>query len=400
MTFFRIILILFSLVLTVCNGAESAAPIVTLLSTAQLVRQQNPDLIAARWRLREARGRITQSGRLTNPEIETTFERDPHQQQGYEIGITQRFPLTQRLHLEKAIARADWSACEADIRELERHLIAQAHEQVVKILALRERRSLLQERIRHAAEFAEFLGQSVAVGEASPLDAGQARLEARSLESDMRQLDASEASATGLLKPLLGMTPAQRLLVSGSLAEPQTTTLRSSVTNRPDYQAARHETDSAAQELELERAKKYEDIEAGIFAGQDRNDDTVVALRFKIPLPIWNDNRGAIDSARAKMERKTREAAALERSIELEVESARAEMLSWAELVTEIRDHMLPLAEEQATLAETTFRKGQGEILSVFRCREKFGQLANSRLDALEQYHLAQVRLHSAINKD
>jgi len=59
----------------------------------------------------------------------------------------------------------------------------------------------------------------------------------------------------------------------------------------------------------------------------------------------------------------------------------------------------MPLAEEQRTLAETTYRNGQGEIQSVLRTREKRLQLAVARLDALREFHLARVRHETALAK-
>jgi hypothetical protein len=50
------------------------------------------------------------------------------------------------------------------------------------------------------------------------------------------------------------------------------------------------------------------------------------------------------------------------------------------------------LAEAHVSAAETAFRSGQGDLQAVFRSREKRLDLANSRLDALRQFHLARVR--------
>ena len=67
-------------------------------------------------------------------------------------------------------------------------------------------------------------------------------------------------------------------------------------------------------------------------------------------------------------------------------------MIQWAKLISEINDTLLPLAEEQTTLAEKTYRTGQGEIQSVLRAREKRLQLAGAKIDALREFHLARVR--------
>lgn len=382
--------------------------VVSLDSVGNRVRAQNPDLAAARLRIREALGRMNQSGRLANPELETAFEHDPRMRdRKFEIGFTQRFPLTGRLRLEKEVTAAEYKASEAEVREIERRIIAEAREGVVNVLAIRQRRELLNQQAGLSKVFSEFLAGIAAKGEGSPLDAGQAKLEAAGIALEMRQLDASEAAAVGVLKPLLGMTPAEALIVSGTLPAPAIPQAGANHANRPDYQVAALEAAAADKNVELEQARKYEDVEAGLFAGAERTEDApegydkeaLVGLRFKIPLPLWNKNEGAIEEAQARKERKDKEATALARSIHLEAAAAKAEMEEWSKLLAELASTLIPLAEEQAAAAEDVFRKGQGEIQTVFRTREKRLQLSAARLDALLQFHLARVRYEAALGQ-
>jgi cobalt-zinc-cadmium efflux system outer membrane protein len=146
-------------------------------------------------------------------------------------------------------------------------------------------------------------------------------------------------------------------------------------------------------------------VEGGIFAAAERAEDApngydneaIVGLRFKIPLPLRNKNEGAIQEAAARQQRKEMEAAALGRNIRLQADAARDEMRAWAEMIAEINSTLLPLADEQSALAETAYRSGQGEIQSVLRAREKRLQLAAARLDALREFHLARVRHDTAL---
>lgn len=387
--------------------AESSL-IVTLASVGNRVRSQNPDLAAARFRIQEALGRMNQAGRLDNPELETSHEHNPRFREGkFEIGFSQRFPLTGRLQLEKDVSLTELKSSEAEVREVERQLVGRARESIVKILASRQRRELLREQSRVSAEFAKFLSDTSAKGEGSPLDAGQAKLEAASLSMEMRQLDAAEISLAGELKPLLGMRPGEALSVGGFLPEPSLPAAHADPSRRPDFQAAKLDAHAAAQGVAFEQARRYDDVEGGIFAAAERTEDApegydnegIVGIRFKIPLPLWNKNEGAIQEAQAKQQRKEKEAIALSRNIRLEAEAARAEMEEWAKMIGEINGTLLPLADEQATLAETTFRSGQGEIQSVLRSREKRLQLAAARLDALREFHLARVRHETALAK-
>lgn len=387
--------------------ADSAV-VVSLASVGGRIRSQNPDLAAARLRIQEALGRMNQSGRLANPELATSIEHNPRFREGkIEVGFSQRFPVTGRLQLEKDVSLTELRSSEAEVREVERQLIGQAREAVVKILATRQRRELLREQSGVSTGFAKFLSEIAAKGEGSPLDAGQAKLEAASLAMEMRQLDAGETALIGGLKPLLGMHPGESLSVGGNLPEPAVPGIAADPSRRPDFQAAKLDALAAAQSVALEQSRRYEDWEGGVFTGVERTEDApegykseaIVGVQLKVPLPLWNKNEGAIQEAQAKQERKEKEAVALSSNIRLEAEAARAEMEEWAKMIREINETLLPLADEQSTFAETTFRNGQGEIQSVLRSREKRLQLAAARLDALREFHLARVRHETALGK-
>lgn len=381
------------------------AVIVTLASVGDRIHNQNPSLAAARLRIEEARGRLNQAGRLENPRLETSLEHNPKFREGkIEIGLSQQFPVTGRLRLEKEIKRTELDAAHIEVREVERQLTGQAREAVVKLLAIRERRGLLNKQADLTRDFAERLSKIAAKGEGSPLDAGQAKLEAAGVAMELRQLDATEAALAGTLKPLLGMRPDEAVSIGGTLPEAVLPDTAVDPSRRPDFQIAKLEARAAAQGVVLEQFRSREDWEGGFFTGVERSEDVpegyeteaMVGIQLKIPWPLWNRNEGNIQEARAKQARVEKEAVALSRGIRLEAGSARAEMEQWAKMIHEIDDTLLPLADEQTDFATTTYQNGQGEIQAVLRSREKRLQLVLARLEALQEFHLARVRHEAA----
>src|SRR4026208_58916 len=86
----------------------------TLESAPDYALRHNLTLAAARLRIDEARGRLSQAGRFSNPEVELELNRNIRAPEGA-VGVTlmQKFPLTARLRLEKAVTRAELAAAEA-----------------------------------------------------------------------------------------------------------------------------------------------------------------------------------------------------------------------------------------------------------------------------------------------
>ena len=70
--------------------------------------QQNPALNAARTTIDRAEGNRQQAGRWANPELSIDYATDrtfnDEGEYGYSVGFEQRFPVTNRLRLQKSIA--------------------------------------------------------------------------------------------------------------------------------------------------------------------------------------------------------------------------------------------------------------------------------------------------------
>ena len=113
----------FTFIFILAASAGAAEVRLTLDSAADYALTHNPTLAAARLRIEEARGRLQQSGRLSNPELEFDFTRNTMGREGsLGVALMQRFPLTARLRHEKAVSRAELAAAEAEVRDGERKL--------------------------------------------------------------------------------------------------------------------------------------------------------------------------------------------------------------------------------------------------------------------------------------
>ncbi|GHC51267.1 hypothetical protein GCM10007100_16810 [Roseibacillus persicicus] len=374
------------------------------------MRANNPSLAAARWRIAEAEARLQGAGLRDNPELEVGFEHNSTLREGrIEVGLSQRFPVTDRLSLEKKVSATEVLQARAEVENVERTLIVEARALLIEVIGLRKQQSLRAEQAQVAASLAEFITKAASKGELSPLDAGQAKLDSAKLKAEIPSLKAAELAATGKLKPLLGMRPADTLHIAGNeLPSPRFAKNAVQLNARPDYQAAQLAAQASAQSIALEEAKRYDDIEVGVVAGLERSEDApegyesegVIGLRVKLALPFWQKNEGAIQEARARTTRKQLETAALEEEIKHEAEAAYQEMLEWASLVRSLDQDLLPQAAEQASQSEKAYREGLGDLQAILRAREQQLQLADSQIETLKQFHLARVRYEAVTGQN
>ena len=372
---------------------------------AERVRTHHPGLKAARLMVEEARGRRLDAGRLANPTLNADWRSESRLSPATsEFSFEQSFPVTRRLTLEKQLTDQLVQAAELEVRDVERRLIAEARQLAVRVVALDEQRRLRRDQQQVAAELAAFAEGRAQAGELSSFDARQVELDAQRLKLEMRVLEAQTVGLLGQLKPFLGLPAEAALRLPESLPSarlPQA----SNWEERPDYQLAQTKVGAAKTEVELAKAKKWQDWSLGLVGGSEqqhlqsqREGTGYVGLRFSLPLPLWNRNQGEIAEKAAAAERMRLEAEALAMQISSEAGAARQEMEFNAALVQEVQAQLLPIATQQVEALEKAYETGQADLQAVLRARDQHLQLKSTALDALRDFHLARIRYEAALS--
>lgn len=372
---------------------------------------KNADLVAARLAIDEAQGRLVQSGRLTNPELEVEVKPQVNlgglgAQGVFAVGFTQRFPLTARLRLEKEVSRAALAVARAEVRDAERRLAAEALTGAIGLLAMDSQRNLKERQLTNSRELAAVAGKSATLGEGSGVEAAQFDLEAQELAVQRTQLETERAELVGSLRPLLGVVASDSIEIAGELSPARTpeATGETPLAARPDYQAALARRETADRALALARANRWQDIGVGVFGElQQQEDDPLgvvndnfIGLRVSLPLPFWNRNQGRIQESAATVQRAERESEALAIRIRSEVEAAQRQMATTARLDMEVSGTLLPNAAKLEERLETLRSEGQATLTEVLRARERRFRVESIRLDARRDFHRARVRLDAA----
>lgn len=395
------------LLLCASTAATAATVPISLSQSATYVRQNNPDLKAARLRIDEAKGRLLGSGRLSNPEVGASLTHDRRFREGtLGVSFDQKFPLTSRLSLEKTLSQKLVSAAELEVREMERQTIAEAQSLLVKLLSIDQQKALRKQQTELAQKLSSFAADRSNKGEISPLDAAQAQVDSQRLVLEGRKLEAERVSIVGELKPKLGAAANDTLTITGGLP-PSTLPGNAGWTSRPDYQLSRTNADAALVEVDLAKAKKWDDVTAGLTWEGERMEDAPDGLertgffgfRISVPLPFWNKNQGEIAEKNAAAMRASLETKALAAGITNQVAAARAEMVANAALATETKENLLPLVVEQTDKLEKAYETGQVDLLTILRARDQRLQLEAAVLDATRDFHLARIRYEAATAK-
>ena len=393
------------LTLLALSVASLRAETFTIEGAVSRALKSNPDLAAARWSIEEARGRLWQSGRLPNPELEAELKPNVKGREfSLSAGFVQKFPLTNRLWLERAISEAEVTVAEAEVRNAARLLAAEVRTTAVKLLAAQALKTLREEQRRTTSELAAEAGHAAEAGEGSALDAAHFELEAKQFSLELLKVDAEVATLTGLLRPLVGMSGNATLAMSGELQEPSAAGKGLGPESRGDYDAAIARELAARTAMDLARAAKWDDATWGLSYEREHTEDSgyglrrenVIGLKFSVPLPLRNKNEGKVREAAAAASKAAREREALELRIRGEGEAALAEMAATAKIIERTAGPILKEARELEDRHAAANKLGQASLSDVLRSREMRFQLEETRLNALRDWHLARVRLLAA----
>lgn len=367
--------------------------------------KHNPDIAAARMRIVEAQGRLHQAGRLSNPELEFDYNKNPRSsERNVGIAFNQKFPLTARLSHEKSLSRQQLAQAEAEVRDEERKLIAEVNAAAIKLLVANQKLSLVEAQLKVSNSLVEVVEKRTQAGEIAASDAAQLAIDNQNRLLELQQITGQKAVLVNELKPLLGVSATNGLTLTGSLPAISNGAKGIDVQGRPDLDSSRIAQSVAQSEVDLAKSSRWEDIGVGLTVEHEKSEDapegirgdSFIGFRISLPLPLWNKQKGLIAEKEAAQQRAILETKALESRIQSEAAAARAEMAASARLYNETKTKLLPTIERHAQTIEKAYSVGEADAMALLRSREQKLHAETAALDALQSYHLARARHEAA----
>ena len=312
-------------------ASKGAAADLSLESAVQTALMANRDLVAARFAVHKAEGRLRQAGLLPNPEIEfngfSDFVSSTDGEGEFVVGLHQELPLTSRLSISREISRVGVAEALREVRNYERLLISRVQALYVRAQAARLRAGAAGTAKFDAAKSAELAATRLSAGQGTLAESALARVEEQRWGT-VATSAATEGETLLLdLKTALGMSAGESLVLSQSLESVlqtlQSRTNQSLTFSRPDVELALLELDRAGAETRLAKASAWEGIRVGVEYMQDRGVDApggidtgyFLGVKVSLPLPVWDQKKGEIQTSQATEEQR----AARVRALELEV---------------------------------------------------------------------------------
>jgi outer membrane protein, heavy metal efflux system len=284
--------------------------------------QGNADLAAARLDLDRARARRQQAGLRPNPTLNVAQAsgRLAGSEDEREFSASVAFPieLGGKRGYRIDAAEADLAATQADVAERERRLAQQVLSAYIDVLAAARELQITSGLKELDDQTVRVVRSRVEQGDAPPLELNLLLTETARLDSERTLAQGRLDAALSALRVLVGLGPAEPLLVGDAraalAARPAASSgLEASITAaleaRPDLRLARLNESAAEAGLRLSCAERTPDLEVSGAFSMSRNylnpdgtlpildRDRAVTLGVSLPLPLFNRNQGTIADA-------------------------------------------------------------------------------------------------------
>ena len=386
------------------NAAESPpastnAPSATLDALVADVLEHNPELNFYRAEIAAAKGERRTAGAWANPEVSTTVGQKKVTSGGlsaegvaWSVGVQQTFEWPGRIPLRKAIANHQTQLAELGFAQFKVSLAARTRTLAYGLLAAQEKAAAAKEVANRFRQLREVLVQRDPAGLTPQLETRI--IEATELTLQRKATDATLAAQSALLElnqlrgqPWTNATKVEPVRLAFTAAPETDVLLTTAQTNNFELQMRRVELEQQGFKVSLARKDGYPSLTVGPYLSQERAGDREqqVGVGISLPLPLWNRNKGNVETAEARRHQAETSLYVTQRDLDrrivqtaLTYTTKLAEMGKWRpESVDEFR--------KAAELADRHYRLGAVPIATYIELQKQYLEAVEALLDTKKE---------------
>jgi cobalt-zinc-cadmium efflux system outer membrane protein len=384
-------------------AAEKAGPVAieTLVSQALA---ENPEIRFYEAEIAAAKGARRKAGEWRNPEISGELGAKRTVGDGLDAAgvvwaasVQQTFEWPGRASLRKAIANRQLKLAEQGLEQFRASLAAAVRRKSFALLAARKKQQAAAEVAARGEELISTLVQREPAGvtplletraiEASVLALKRRETEA-ALEAKIAQLELNQLRGRLLEEPV---TIADEKLATPALP-PASELLKRAATGNFELRQRETELEQQGFQVRLAKSEVWPAITAGPVVEQEYAGDqeTRATLAVSLPLPLWNQNRGGIEIARAREMQASATLRVAQREIERRIREQAAAYELHRKEIARWNPKIAANLGEAAELADRHYRLGAVPLSTYL-------EVQSSYLDALDTIHATEADALSAL---
>lgn len=307
---------------------------------------------------------------------------------------------------QKRIEVARLASGVAELRLLDsiRQLTFNVRAACVDYLLARENLALAQQNLKVFDDILAVNESRVKAGDLAGVELIRTRVAQQQFLSAVQQAQLRLDTARNSLQRLLGrQSRSPSFQLSGQLREDPAAyaldDLKSrALAQRPDLLALRKDRERASADTRLQQAIARPDLTSGLLYHHQYgySNGRTFGITLSTELPIYERNQGEIARAVRETRQVELRAAALENSIQTEVENAWIEYRSAYALLERIRGSLLAEARRVRDITEFSYRRGEASLLEFLDAQRAFNDAMQGYNDARADYTRSLFLLEAA----
>ncbi len=377
------------------------SPAITIGDLVSQALAENPEIRFYAAEIEAAKGERRTAGAWRNPELSGELGAKRTVGEGLDAAgvvwaasVQQTFEWPGRVSLRKAIANRQVTLAEQGLAQFRFSLAASVRQKAYALLAAQQMQKAAAEVAGRGEELVATLVQREPSGVAPQLE--RRAIEAAVLRLKRTETQAAKQAQSALLSlnQLRGRMLSEPVTVAGfEGAFPKLPALVELIkrSSRGNFELLQRQTEMEQQGFRVQLAKNevWPSIVAGPMVEQEfaGDQETRATMAISLPLPLWNQNRGNLDVAKARELQAQASLIVSQREVERQIREAamsyelhRKEMERWN---PQIADELRAAAE----LADRHYRLGAVPLAAYLEVQSSYldalDAISNTRADAL-----------------
>lgn len=379
----------------VAAAATEGTNSVALDAVVAEVLERNPEVKFYTAEIAAAKGERRSAGARANPEVSSEIGRKSVRGGGvsdegvaWSVSVQQPFEWPGRIALRKAIANQQVKLAELGFAQFKAALAAKARTLAYSLFAAQQEAAVAREVADRFAALREVLVQRDPAGLTPALELRiiesteltiQRTASRESLEVDAALLELNQLRGERLATPLaiaepnlaFGAPPAAEAL------------LEAARTNNFELLTRKAELEQQGFKVALARKERFPTVSVGPFFSQERAGETenIVGLGVSIPVPLWNRNKGNVETAKAREIQAQTSMYVTQLEVERKVTEQRLRYETKLNEMAKWRPDSAAQFREAATLADRHYRLGAVPVTTYVELQKQYLEAVEALLD-------------------
>jgi len=381
-----------------------------LLVAEVLARNPSVEAMIAAWQA--AAARYPQEVALEDPMFDSAVGPDswgePEFSSAYMVMASQKFPWPGKRRLRGRIACFEAAAAASDVDALRLELAETAKLAYLEYYTAHRQLALNDDNGRQLRQYRDSATARLRAGTAEQQDVLLSEVELAMLDAERNRLERQVRVAAARINTLLARSPDEPLPPpAAELPEPGAISTEGELRaialgERPDVAKLAAEIQAEQAAVALACKEFYPDPE--LYFKYDafwQEEPLRTAVGMNVNLPLYRSKRwAAVREARANLQRRRAELAALETEINNDVAEAYARLVESRRTLELFRDQILPAAQRSVDSAQAGYVAGNVEFLRLIDARRQLIALRNQEVEAASDYHRSLAELERAVGRE